>query len=112
MIDLKIETLTQIWGQRNLLWKGHIMIIKILILPQVTHLLGITFTPIHILERINKLMLNFLWKNKAARIKRETIIAAIKDGGLRMLDIYDFHKAQKIMCMKNLILGERKGLSL
>ena len=104
--------MTQIWGQRNLPWKRQIMIIKTLILPQVTHLLGMTFTPIYILERPNKLMFNFLWKNKATRNKRETIIASIKDGGLRMPDIYAFHKAQKIMCMNNLKLGEGKGLSL
>ena len=49
-------------------------------------------------------MFNFLWKNKAARINMETIIASIKAGGLSMADIYAFHKAQKVVCMKNLIL--------
>ena len=108
----KIETLIQIWGQRNLSWKGRIMIIKTLILSQVTHLFSMIFTPMQFLERLDTLIFKFLWQNKPPRIKRETIIASIKDGGLRMPDIHAFHIAQKVMCMKNLILEDGKGLSL
>ena len=83
------------WRQGNLSWKGRIMIIKTLILSQVTHLLSMLFTPKSFLEKIDKSIFNFLWQNKPPRIKRETIIASIEDGGLRMPDIYAFHQAQK-----------------
>ena len=98
-----IKTTLQIWRQRNLSWKGRVMIIKTLILSQVTHLLGMIFTPNSFLEELDKLIFNFLWNNKPPRIKRETIIATVKDGGLRMPDIYAFHIAQKVLGMKNLI---------
>ena len=107
-----IKTTLQIWRQRNLSWKGRVMIIKTLILSQVTHLLGMIFTPNSFLEELDKLIFNFLWNNKPPRIKRETIIATVKDGGLRMPDIYAFHIAQKVLGMKNLILEEGKCLNL
>ena len=46
----KIECLLQIWKQHSLSWKGRIMIIKTLILSQVTNLLSTIFTPSHILQ--------------------------------------------------------------
>ena len=88
------------------------MIIKTLILPQVTHLLGMTFTPNSVLENIDKLCFNFLWNNKPPKIKRETIIATTQRGGLRMPDIYAFQQAQKVVGMKNLILENGKCLNL
>ena len=71
-----------------------------------------TFTPKSFLEKIDKLIFNFLWQNKPPRIKRETIIASIEDGGLRMPDIYAFHQAQKTVCLKNLIIEDGKSLNL
>ena len=45
-------------------------------------------------------------------MKRETIIAKIEDGGLRMPDIFAFHSAQTITTMKNLIVEDDKCLNL
>ena len=97
---VKIETLFQIWKQRSLSWKGRIMIIKTLILSQVTHLLSMIFTPTRILEKLDKLLFKFLWHDKPARVKRETIIAETCDGGLKMPDVFAFHNAQKAMWIK------------
>jgi hypothetical protein len=44
----------------------------------------------------------FLWSNKPDKVKRKTIIANYEDGGLKMLDIKTFIKAQKIMWVKRL----------
>ena len=64
---IKIETLLQIWKQRSLSWKGRIMIIKTLILSQVTHLLSMVFTPSYILEKLDKIMFKFLWHDKQSQ---------------------------------------------
>ena len=88
------------------------MIIKTLVLPQVTHLFSMTYTPLKFLEQIDKLIFKFLWNNKPSRVKRETIIATVDDGGLRMTDIFAFHSAQKIITMKNLIVEDDKCLNL
>ena len=96
----KIEKLLQIWKQRSLSWKGRIMIIKTLILSQITHLLSMIYTPPNILEKLDKLLFNFLWNDKPARVKRETIIAVSCEGGLKMPDVFAFHNAQKAMWIK------------
>ena len=36
----------------------------------------------------------------------------IEDGGLKMTDIYSFHMAQKVMCIKNLITEDGEVLNL
>ena len=88
------------------------MIIKTLVLSQVTHLFSMTYTPLKILEQLDKLIFSFLWNNKPPRVKRETIIATVDDGGLRMPDIFAFHSAQKIITLKNLIVEDGKCLNL
>ena len=108
----KINCILQIWKQRNLSWKGCIMIIKTLVLSQVTHLFTMTYTPLKFLEQLDKLIFGFLWNNKPPRVKRETIIATVDDGGLRMPDIFAFHSAQKIITLKNLIVEDGKCLNL
>ena len=100
----------QIWKQRNLSWKGRIMIIKTLVLSQVTHLFSMTYTPLKCLEQLDELIFSFLWN--PPRVKRETIIATVDDGGLRMPDIFAFHSAQKIITLKNLIVEDGKCLNL
>ena len=88
------------------------MIIKTLILLQVTHLFSMTYTPLKFLEQLDKLIFSFLWSDKPPRVKGETIIAKIEDGGLRRPDIFAFHSAQKITTMKNLIVEDDKCLNL
>ena len=93
----KINCMLQIWKQRNFFsWKGHIMIIKTLVLSQVTHLFSMTYAPLNFLEQLDKLIFSFLWNNKPPRVKRETIIATVDDGGLRMPDIFVFILHKKL----------------
>ena len=79
------------------------MIIKTLLLPQITHLLSAIFIPDQFLKEVDRLFFSFLWNNKPARIKRDTITASISDGGLKMIDIFTFHTAQKSMWIKKLL---------
>ena len=76
------------------------MIIKSLILSQVTHLLSMVFTPSYRLEKLDKILFEFLWHDKPARVKRQTIIAETCNGGLKMPDVFAFHSAQKVMWIK------------
>ena len=97
----KVEAIIQIC-HGNLSWKGRIVIIKSLILSQFTHLFSMLYTPPYVLDKLKKLILNFLWNNKSPRVKYETIIANIKDGGLKLPDITSFHNAQKALWIKRL----------
>ena len=84
------------------------MIIKTSILSQVVHLFGTTFTPKYILEQLDKIIFNFLWNHKPPRVKRETVIAPIDSGGLKMPEVFAFQEAQKISFMKNLLVEDGK----
>ena len=113
MIDLNfkekienIEKLLSIWTSRNLSLKGKITIIKSLILPQVLFLFTLIYVPKYILEKLEKLLFSFLWNFKPAKIKKETIIASIKEGGLSMVDIHNMHIAAKCSWIKRIMCGE------
>ena len=60
----KMESLINIWTARNLSLKGKVTIIKSMVLPQISHLLTLCFCPKQILDRIDKLIFNFLWNKK------------------------------------------------
>ena len=91
-----IQKLIYIWTSRNLSWKGKITIIKTLLLPKLYHLLSFIYVPDETLKIINNLIFQFLWSNKPAKIKKESIIAEIDDGGLKIPDIYSIHDSFKI----------------
>ena len=102
----RIDNMTKlinIWKQRNLSIKGKIVITKTLLLPQLQFLFSMIFTPQHILKQIDELLFNYLWDNKPAKIKRNTIIAPIRLGGLGMVDVFSMHTAAKCMWIKRLV---------
>ena len=51
-------------------------------------------------NEINKILFSFLWGNKTAKIKKDTIIGNISDGGLKMPDIISVYKTAKISWIK------------
>ena len=111
----KVKTLLQIWLGRHLSLKGKITILRTLIIPQISFLFAVLFAPFCILEKVDKLLLSFLWNNKTPKIKRETIIASIEEGGLKMPDIFEINKAAKITWVKRLAIetnGKWKDLML
>ena len=60
------------------------------------------------LKEIDKMLLKFLWNNKPAKIKRNTIIAPIKEGGLNMVDVFAVHSAAKCGWLKRLLAGNQE----
>ena len=90
-----IVTLINIWKGRKLSLKGKVTILRTLILPQVQFLFSMITIPDSILKQLDKIFFEYLWDNKPAKIKRNTIIAPINQGGLAMIDVYDIHSAAK-----------------
>ena len=103
-----IEKSLFIWSARDLSWTRKITIIKSLIIPKFLHLFSSVYTPAKILDNIDKLLFNFLWRNKPPRVKRSTIINDIQNGGLKMPDIYTVHATQKLAWMKRLLDNSTK----
>ena len=100
----KMKNLIKIWKLRNLSWIGRIMIIKTIIISQITHLLSAIYIPDSFLKELDRLIYSFLWNDKPAKIKNETISAPLSEGGLKMINIFTFHIAQKCMWIKRICL--------
>ena len=99
----KMQQLINIWTSRSLSLKGKITIIRSVILPQIQFLFSMVYVPKEILDKVDKILFQFLWNNKPPKIRRNTIIAPISEGGLGMVDTYEVHAAAKCGWIKRLI---------
>ena len=104
-----MEQILYTWTSRSLSWKGKIVILKSLVIPQVTHLLSNTYVPNDVLDKIDRMLFKFLWQNGPSRVKRKTIINNLESGGLKMPDMYAFHTAQKCLWIKCLLDDNKKN---
>ena len=89
----KCEKIINDWNKRNLTLIGKIVIVKSLILPNLTYLISnITLSKEHI-QKFKSLVYNFLWKGKKDRVKRTILAKDYSEGGLRMIDIDSYIKS-------------------
>ena len=101
----KMETIINMWTPRNLSLRGKVTIIKTLILPQIQFLFSSIAIPDALLHSIDKLLIDYLWDGKTAKVKRTTVIGSIEDGGLNMVDVFVTHTAAKASWIKRLNSG-------
>ena len=95
-----MKKLLCILNARNMCLKWRITVIKSLILPKVIFLLSLIYVPKEVLDRINKILMDFLWRDKMPKIKKETITGLIEDGGLKMVDVHTINIAAKCSSKK------------
>ena len=62
------------------------------------------YCPKEALEKIDKLIFDFLWDGKPPKIKREIVVSNFSAGGIRMPDIFIVHKKAKISWIKRLAM--------
>lgn len=103
----KIKELSSIlksWQHRKLTLLGKITVIKSLLLPKLIHLFTAlpNMSQSH-LQRINTLFYNFIWNGRSDRIKRNTLIGDIWQGGLKMIHIESFNMYLKVSWVKRVI---------
>jgi hypothetical protein len=95
------ETL-KMWKKRNLTIFGRIQVINSLIVPNLLyrlHSLVLNKVTLNILE---KMVFNFIWKEKIDKIKRKTMIGPKNKGGLAVIDIVSKYEAMKIKFVSSL----------
>ena len=105
----KIRTLEQTlqsWKRRNLTLIGKINIVKTLGLAKLIYNTSLLSIPKHLIDSINKIIFDFIWDGKTAKIKRKTIIAEKRHGGLKMIDFEIMELALKIAWIKRIIDSE------
>jgi hypothetical protein len=100
------KRILDMWIQRDLSLIGKITILKSLAFSKIIYQCGVLTIPPNFVEQINDLAYQFIWNNKPEKVKRKTVIAEYEKGGLKMLDITNFLKAQKAMWVKRLMSTE------
>ena len=93
-----IKVLINTRSKRNLSLSGRVIIIKSLLLSQITHLLMSLRAPSDVILQVNNLLYKFLWnkstyKKGSERVKRGTVIQAYDCGGLNMVDVEHVQRA-------------------
>ena len=102
----EFKRILDMWLQRDLSLIGKITILKSLAFSKVIYQCEVLTCPPTFIENMNDLAFSFVWNNKPNKIKRTTLIADYEKGGLKMLDIDSFLKAQKAMWVKRLLTPE------
>ena len=96
-----LQKTLSVWSQRDLSIYGRINIYRQNISPLQTCIhLSVMEIPINIAAEVNKIVLDFIWKQKPAKIKRTILVKTKSDGGLGMKDFGLFNKALKLTWVK------------
>ena len=100
----KLKTTLNIWRYRNLSLFGRICIIKALAVSQLIYLMSIIPSPSPTqFKQINDLLYGFIWDNKKDKIKRNTLIGPIVNGGAKMIDVQAQNKSMKLAWIKRIM---------
>jgi hypothetical protein len=99
----KFKNTLNMWSQRSLSLKGKVTIIKSLALPQLIYVTNVLPIPESNIEKVETEMQKFLWNRKPPKVKINTIISNINQGGIKMSHFKTIIKSQKIMWVKRLL---------
>ena len=83
---------------------GKIAVVKSILVPTLTHLfLSLPSPTKEYIKRISDNLYNFVWDGACNRIKKTVLIKNYEEGGLKMLDLYNYNLTMKIKWLKNLV---------
>jgi hypothetical protein len=99
----KIENILKIWNLRKMTLKGKIIIINTMIISQMIYLCTVLYTPQDIIDKYNKLITEFIWDKKPAKIKYTSLINNIDNGGLKLQDLDTKIKSLKLKWIKQIL---------
>ena len=102
-----IKKSLNLWNRRNLTLLGRIQIIKTYAMPKFMFRAAQIPLTKDIIKEINTVLFQFVWRGRKDKIKRLSLIGDYKDGGLRMPHVKSLMKAQRIMCLKMYLDGNK-----
>ena len=102
----KIENLQKLlrsWQHRNLTLFGKIIVLKALALPKLVYSATLLPIPNNVIKDITKICYSYLWIKD--RVRRNTIIGDLEEGGANMLDVESHFKALKANWVSRILLS-------
>ena len=89
----KLKTLFNVWSQRDLSVYGRITIAKTLGLSKLLFSSACICIPAHVIDKVNRLIVNFVWRGKKPKSKSDTLIGSKDQGGIDLLEYETFSKS-------------------
>ena len=83
----KTEKVLKLWSMRNLTLEGKIIIFKTLAISKIIHFSLVTNVPTQIINELNKMQKEFIWKGSNPKIKHSTLCNKYENGGLKNADV-------------------------
>ena len=84
---VNIEKILRIWSMRDFSIAGKITVFKTLAISKVVHLALSKTIPKSIIQELNKIQKEFIWKTRNPKIKHDTLCKNYENGGLENADI-------------------------
>uniref|UniRef100_A0A8C1T8V9 Reverse transcriptase domain-containing protein n=1 Tax=Cyprinus carpio TaxID=7962 RepID=A0A8C1T8V9_CYPCA len=94
------------WLARDLSIQGRILLSKAEGLSRAAYLLSSLSAPKAICSQMDKILFNFIWRNKPHEIKKGVLINKLSDGGLNVLNSTIFNQILKIYWLKNFLKNQ------
>ena len=111
-IVTKLENIIHIWKRRNLTLYGKVQIIKAHLQSQLIYQLSVLPSPPRsFLDKIQKILYQYLWNNKPDKIKRAVIQNSRENGGLAMPDIRHQNTALKVTWIQRILQNPNSAWS-
>ena len=92
----KIENLLKVWRMRHLTLEVKINVFKSLAISKVNYLPLVILISTLIINLLNTIQKNFLWKSKYPKIKQEILRKNYESGGLKSVNL--FSKTVSLQC--------------
>ena len=105
----KIKSVIELGQFRRLTLIGKITLIKSLLVSQLVYILTPLPTFTEALQKVNKLLFDFLWNGKGDKIKRTVVTKDYDKGGLKMIDINVFNQSLKVSWIKKYLDQTNRG---
>ena len=98
------------WTTKGLTPFGKIYLIKSVVISSIVHLMTVLPKPSQeMIKKIESIMFKFIWNNKRDKVKRATLKAKYKNGGLKVPDIGSQADSLKISWAKKLLINENEA---
>ena len=94
----KIENQLKLWKMRNLSLIGKVTVVKHLIIPKLLFSCQFFEFPIGFVKQLESIVYEYIWGSRD-KIKRNTFISDIQDGGLQMVDFESKAKSMRATWM-------------
>ena len=82
-----IHGILRLWTMRNFSVQAKILVFKILAIFKLVYFVLLTVIPNHIIDKVAKIQIPFIWDDSSPKIKYETLRMEFKARGLKNFDI-------------------------